>query len=99
MSQQTLCLLMHEIFHQSGSLHHNVDKRRSTIRQAMVLYNALRNFVQARNQVLTNTIVYCISGQHNRIQHKVSRLCPPKISEKLHSQEYQGIIVHLNQTR
>ena len=57
MCQQTQCLLMHRNFYQHRSLNHNDDKKRSVTIQAINLENKYRNFVQARNQVLTKVIV------------------------------------------
>ena len=59
---------MHGTFYHFGYLNHNVVKRKSKTRQATMLGNALRNFVQAKNQVLTNIIVY----QDNTIEYNIN---------------------------
>ena len=48
---------MHGTFYLSGTLHHAVEKSKSTIRKVMMLENMLVTFVLARNSVLTNAIV------------------------------------------
>ena len=76
------------IFYQRSSVNQNFNKGRSnSAKQEIALDYTLRNFVQAKNHILTISTI----NQDNTIEcniYKVSRLRPTKLYQKPHSQDY-----------